>query len=76
MQPVYKFSFGALSQCNTQPPPLSIIMLHYTAEPQIPNNKFREYLIHISPSDTTLSINGELACIDKGNYETYRWHRH
>jgi len=76
MQPVYKFSFGVLSQCGTQPQPPNVILLYYTAEPQIPNNELREYLIHLSPNDTTLSINGELACVNRGYYETYRWRRH
>lgn len=76
MQPPYKFSFSVAGQCSSQPQSSSVILLYYTAEPQIPNNEFREYLIRLSPNDTTLRINGELACINKGYYETYRWRRH
>ena len=76
MQPVYKLSLDVLSQCGTQPPPLGINLVHYTAEPQIPSDELHEYIIRLSPTDTILSIKGELACVDKGYYETYRWHRH
>ena len=76
MQPVYKLSLDVLSQCGTQPPQLRINLVHYTVEPQIPSNELHEYIIRLSPTDTILSIKGELACVDKGYYETYRWHRH
>ena len=51
-------------------------LVRYAAEPQIPNNDLRVYSIRLSPTDTTLSITSELACVDGGSYETYRWHRH
>ena len=76
IQPAYIYSFGTLNQCTTQPQPPSVILLRYIAEPQIPNNELREYVIRFSPNDTTLSINGEFACVDRGYYESYRWHRH
>ena len=44
MQPVYKLSLDVLSQCGTQPPPLGINLVHYTAEPQIPSDELHEYI--------------------------------
>ena len=76
IQPVYQLSYGVLSQCGASPQPISVPFVRYAAEPQIPNNDLRTYSIRLSPTDTTLYITGESACIDGGAYETYRWHRH
>ena len=76
LQPTYQLSAGVLSRCGIQPQPIAVPLVRYTAESQIPNNDLRTYLIRLSPTDTTLSITGELACVDGGYYETYRWRRH
>lgn len=73
IQPIYQLSTSVLSQCGQQ---IAVPLVRYAAEPQIPNNDLRVYSIRLSPTDTTLSITGELACVDGGSYETYRWHRH
>ena len=75
-QPAYQLSTGMLSQCGAPPQPITVPLVRYAAEPQIPNNDLRTYSIRLSPTDTTLSITGESACIDGGSYEIYRWHRH
>ena len=76
IQPAYLLSYGILSQCGASPQPISVPLVRYAAEPQIPNNDLRTYSIRLTPTDTTLSITGESACIDGGSYETYRWRRH
>lgn len=75
-QPAYWLSTGMLSQCGAPPQPITVPLVRYAAEPQIPNNDLRTYSIRLSPTDTTLSITGESACIDGGSCEIYRWHRH
>ena len=72
-RPGYGLSRGVLSRCGQ--PQLAVPLVRYVAEPQIPNNDLRTYLIRISPTDTTLSIIGEAACVDGGYFERYRWHR-
>jgi len=72
-RPGYGLSQGVLSRCGQ--PRLAVPLVRYMAEPQIPNNDLRTYLIRVSPTDTTLSITGEAACVDGGYYEQYRWHR-
>ena len=76
IQPAYELSNGLLSQCGTFHQPIAVPLVRYTAEPKIPNNDLRTYSILLSPTDTTLFITGESACVDGGYYETYRWHRH
>ena len=76
IRPAYQLSNGVLSQCGTNPQPIAVPLVRYAAEPQIPNNELRTYSIRLSPTDTTLDITGESACVDGGYYETYRWHRH
>ena len=71
-RPGYSLSRGVLSRCGQ--PQIAVPMVRYVAEPQIPNNDLRTYLIRISPTDTTLSVIGEAACVDGGYYEQYRWH--
>ena len=73
IRPTYQLSTGVLSQCGQQ---TTVPLVRYAAEPQIPNNELRTYLIRLTPTDTILSINGVLACTNGGSYETYRWHRH
>ena len=71
-QPRYDLSAGLLSRCGQ--PQITVPLVRYTAEAQLPNNDLRTYLIQASPTDTTLSITGEAACVDGGYYENYRWH--
>ena len=72
-RPGYGLSRGLLSRCGQQQ--VAVPLVRYTAEPQIPNNDLRTYLIRVSSTDTTLNITGEAACVDGGYYEKYRWHR-
>lgn len=76
LQPAYQLSNGVLTYCAPQPQPIAVTLVRYTAEPQVPNNDLRSYLIRLSPTDTTLNLVGEAACVDGGAYESYRWHRH
>ena len=71
-QPTYRLSTGLLSRCGPQQ--VAVPLVRYIAEPQIPNSEVRTYRVITSPTDTTLSITGEAACVDAGYYERYRWH--
>lgn len=71
IHPFYHLHAGP-SHCSST----SLPLVDFDAEPQIRNNRVRDYKIYRTPTDTTLRLIGEWTCVDGGNIETYKWHRH
>jgi hypothetical protein len=72
LTPIFHLHVGSV--CSSNPRPL----IDFDAESVVPNNRIRSYsvsrAIYSTRTDTTLTIVGERACVDGGQYEYYIWH--
>lgn len=68
----YQLSMGPLPSCGTGTRSFPIVTFS-TGESRLPTNERKTYTISQEHERQVLRLDGELACVDGGAYETYHW---